>query len=62
MTNSPPRLSRFYSVAEVAELLGVSRKTVSRWIKDRHLYAHTLGRQVRISENDILSFTAMRRR
>jgi excisionase family DNA binding protein len=60
--NSPIRISRFLSLAEFADLVGVSRKTVTRWIKAGDLRAHRLGRQIRISEEDAVTFTAVRRR
>jgi len=36
--------SRWLSVQEIAHHLGTSRDTVYRWIEDRKLPAHRLGR------------------
>lgn len=62
MTKTPNRLSNFLSPAEFAEQLGVCRKTVGRWIVAGDLHAHRFGRQIRISEDDAISFAATRRR
>jgi excisionase family DNA binding protein len=44
---------QFFTVAEVAEHLGVStRTTVRRWIDDELLVAHRMNGVVRISEAD----------
>ena len=47
---------RFYSVAEIAEGLDVSEKTLRRWIDSGDLAIHRLGRQIRISEKDLKRF------
>ena len=54
-------LTRFYKVAEVAELLAVSTRSVRRWIDVGELLAHRFGRQVRLSEIDLKDFVARRR-
>jgi excisionase family DNA binding protein len=65
--SSPPRsrrgstLPRLYSVDEVATELDVSSKTVRRWISSGLLPVHRLGRQLRISEADLLTFIAQSR-
>jgi excisionase family DNA binding protein len=41
------------SVAEIADRLKLSEKTVRRWIERGDLPAHHLGRAVRISEDDL---------
>lgn len=58
----PTRLPRFLSVHEVHEQLGVSTKTVRRWIERGDLHVHRLGRQLRISEEDLITFVAQHRR
>jgi excisionase family DNA binding protein len=59
---APTRLPRFLSVHEVHEQLGVSAKTVRRWIERGELHVHRLGRQLRISEEDLAAFIAQYRR
>lgn len=53
-----PLLSR----KQVADRLGVSEKTVGRWIDRQELPAHRLGRQIRVSEHDLTGFLGARRR
>ena len=57
---SPPSTA-LYTVAQVAERLQVSTKTVRRWIENDDLIAHRLGRQLRISEADLQTFIKARR-
>jgi excisionase family DNA binding protein len=52
----------FLSVADVADHLGVSDKTIRRWIGGGELHAHRLGRQIRINSDDLTAFLASRRR
>jgi len=47
---------RFITVAEVAEFIGVSQRTVRRWIKQKKLVAHYFGAAVRIAETDLKAF------
>jgi excisionase family DNA binding protein len=54
MTTKP--MARFYTVAQVASLLGVSTRSVRRWIGASELLAHKFGRQVRISETELRTF------
>jgi excisionase family DNA binding protein len=56
MTKPSPRLQSMLSVEDVAQHLGVSTKTVRRWIKRHELCVHRLGRSLRVSEGDLLSF------
>jgi excisionase family DNA binding protein len=56
------RAPRYLSVSNVAVELGVSVKTVRRWIERQELHVYRLGRQLRISEEDLLAFTNARRR
>ena len=53
-TTSP----RFLTVAQVADVLAVSQRSIRRWISAGELLAHKLGRQVRISEFDLRAFLA----
>ena len=54
-------LRRFYSTREVAELLDVSSRSVSRFIATGELIAHWFGRSVRIADDDLRAFLAQRR-
>jgi len=44
------------TVADVAEILNVNERTVRRWIDVGDLAAHKLGRQWRISTQDLNTF------
>ena len=57
-SNTPPD---FLTVDQVAALLGVSVKTIRRWVQIGDLAHHRFGRQVRISLADLRSFTGARR-
>ena len=52
---------RFFTVASVAEFVGVSTRTVRRWITRNELVAHHFGAAVRIAESDLKSFIARHR-
>lgn len=56
MTVSSTTTPTLYTIIEVAKLLKVSTKTVRRWIDAGDLIAHRLGRQLRITESDLLTF------
>jgi excisionase family DNA binding protein len=62
--SSPPRQSgpaaRLLSIKEAAEFFSVSEKTVRRWIATGQLAAHRLGRQWRITPDEIERFLATR--
>ena len=62
-SSKPPTgaLPRLYSIAEAANYLGCSTKTVRRWIKSGALPYHQFGRQIRISERDLEQFVRMGR-
>ncbi len=55
-------LPRMLSPADVAALLQVSTKTVRRWIEAGELRVHTLGRQLRVSDDDLYAFVKSKRR
>jgi excisionase family DNA binding protein len=46
----------FFSIAQVAEWIGVSARTVRRWIKSDKLVAHRIRGVVRIAEHDLRQF------
>jgi excisionase family DNA binding protein len=52
---------QFFTIAEVAECLNVSTRTVRRWIKERQLVAHRLHGVVRIADSDLRAFLAQHR-
>jgi excisionase family DNA binding protein len=51
---------RFYTIAQIADFLAVSARSVRRWIVAGDLFAYKFGRQVRISENDLRVFLERR--
>jgi excisionase family DNA binding protein len=53
--------TKFYTVAQVAGALGVSTRSVRRWIKQKKLVAHHFGAAVRIAETDLKAFIAEHR-
>jgi excisionase family DNA binding protein len=59
MSSKP--ITRFYTVALVADLLAVSARSVRRWIARGELLAHKFGRQIRIAEFDLRAFVEWRR-
>jgi excisionase family DNA binding protein len=60
-TTTASRLPRLLAVSEVAQLLKVSSKTTRRWIEGGELRVHHLGRQLRVSEEDLATFLNRRR-
>jgi excisionase family DNA binding protein len=50
------RTPRMFAVAEIAEQLRVSDKTIRRWIERREMHVHRIGRQIRVSEEDLTAF------
>lgn len=52
----------FLTLDEVADALGVSRKTITRRVQAGELHAHRIGRQLRVSQEDFASYLAARRR
>jgi excisionase family DNA binding protein len=62
MTTMPCKLPRLFDVDEVAQQIGVSTRTVGRWIKRGELHVHRLGRQLRIAEDDLMLFLIKNRK
>ena len=56
MTRTAPEtpISRLLTIAEVAEHLRVNVKTVRRWISTEELAAYRVGRQWRITEDQLM--------
>jgi excisionase family DNA binding protein len=44
----------YLTIAEASKFLGVTRQTVSRWIKDGRFNIEKFGRQILIDEHDVL--------
>lgn len=53
---TPPTPDRLLTIQNVADRCQVATKTVRRWIDDGELAAFKLGRQWRISEQDLKHF------
>ena len=49
--------NKFYTIDQVAEILGIHHKTVRKFIKEGKLNANKLGKQWRISPLDLERFT-----
>ena len=47
---------KYYSYSQVADMLGVDRQTVYRWVRKGDLRAHKCGRQVRIPQDALDDF------
>jgi excisionase family DNA binding protein len=52
----PPRLDRLLRIAEVADLLQVSTKTIRRRIQDGRMRAYFIAQQWRIDPRDLQRF------
>jgi excisionase family DNA binding protein len=52
---------KFFTIAEVAEHLGVCSRTVRRWIAAGDLVVHRVGGVIRIAEGDLRAFLAAHR-
>jgi excisionase family DNA binding protein len=61
MTAVPTRIPRLLSVKQAADIVGVSTRTIRRWIDAKELPFHRLGRQIRIAEDDLTAFLAKNR-
>lgn len=51
---------KLYSVEEVAEYLGVAKRTVERWIRARDIGSVLIGRKRRVRESDLAAYLAAR--
>jgi excisionase family DNA binding protein len=58
----PPGGGRFLTIQDVAEILGVSARTIRRWIGPDGLRVHRFGKAVRIAQDDLLLFQAKHRK
>ena len=57
-----PLIPACMTVPQAAERLGLSDKTIYRWIGSGDLHHHRLGSSIRIAEEDLAAFLAARRR
>ena len=53
--------TKFFTINEIAECVGVSDRTVRRWIEKGLLVAHRFNGLVRISDADFRGFLATHR-
>jgi excisionase family DNA binding protein len=49
-----PLREDYFTIAEASKFLGVTRQTVSRWIKGGRFNIEKVGRQILIDEHDVL--------
>lgn len=52
----------FYTLAQIAEALGLSLKTVRRRVESGELRSHRFGRSLRISDEDYRAYVALQRK
>ena len=62
MTTKSTVIPRFYGVEFVADKLGVTKKSVYRWIDAGALHFHKFQGVLRISEEDLQAFVSGSRR
>ena len=55
-TGKPKAPTKFYTIAQIAECIDVSTRSVRRWIEKELLVAHRINGLVRISEPDFQNF------
>ena len=48
-------MDELYTVNELSEKLKYSRSTIYRWIEEGSIPYQRMGRQIRFTENDVLS-------
>lgn len=51
-----PTVGPYFSPTQIAERLGVSRRTVDRYIASGELRASRFGKLVRIAESELIAF------
>lgn len=47
---------KIYTVQEIAEILGISRKTIQKYVRQGDIKAIRLGNQLRIKEQAFMDF------
>jgi excisionase family DNA binding protein len=58
----PKDPEKFYRIEEVAEILCVTDRTVRRWIREKGLAVHEIGRLRRVGGSDLKAFLKKHRR
>lgn len=53
---------KFFTVKQLHKRLGVSEKSIRRWIWIGELKHHRLGTLIKVSEEDLEAFLAIRRK
>jgi excisionase family DNA binding protein len=61
MPRTSQNLPVLLSVKQTADWLGVSAKTVRRWLASSQLPHHRIGRSIRIAEPDLIAFITIHR-
>jgi excisionase family DNA binding protein len=61
MPKSSRPVGKFYTIQEIADLLGISVRTVHRWTSRRELAAYKIGGVLRVSDDDLRAFLALHR-
>jgi excisionase family DNA binding protein len=61
MIDRPKSSPKFFTIAQVADFLEVSTRSVRRWVAEGLLVAHRINGLVRISEADFQVFLATHR-
>ena len=56
-----PGKLKFHTIEQVAEMLGLSTRSVRRLIDDRKLPVHRFGHAVRVADVDLRAFIAVHR-
>jgi len=51
----------YYTLAEIAQRLKVSYRTVYRWVQAKELAAYKLGTEWRVAESDLQAFLESRK-
>jgi excisionase family DNA binding protein len=51
----------YYTLAEIAQRLKVSYRTVYRWVQAKELPAYKLGTEWRVAESDLQAFLQARK-
>ena len=60
--SSMTRKTVFLTIAEAAELLGVSPSTIRSWVRDRKISYRKIGKFVRFTDEDLESFVVSKER